>query len=91
MWSMDFVGPLRTSFKGHKYILTLKLLFTKWVEAFPTKDMLTATAVRHLVQDIISRFGLPRKLHSDIGTNFTSHLLQDVCQALAVMKTQTPP
>ena len=90
-WSMDFVGPLPTSTKGFKYILTLKCLFTRWVEAFPTKDMLTTTVIKHLVNDIFSRFGLPTKLHSDNGTNFTSHLLQDVCAALSIKKTQTPP
>ena len=33
--SWDTMGPLLMSSKGHKYILAVTNLFTKWVEAFP--------------------------------------------------------
>ena len=91
VWTMDFVGPLPRSTKGYKYILTLRDVFTKWVEAFPTKDMTAATVVHHLVTDVFPRFGLPLKLHSDNGTQFTSESLGDVCRALGIKKTETPP
>ena len=32
---VDFVGPLRPSHKGNKYILTIKDTFSRWVEAIP--------------------------------------------------------
>ena len=90
-WAMDFVGPLPTSTKGFRYILTLRDVFTRWVEAFPTKDMTAATVIHHLVTDVFPRFGLPLKLHSDNGSQFTSTELHDVCRALGIKKTETPP
>ena len=32
VWSMDILGPLRTSSEGHRYLLTLKDVFSKWFE-----------------------------------------------------------
>ena len=30
VWSMDVLGPLRASSEGHRYLLTLKDVFSKW-------------------------------------------------------------
>jgi adenylosuccinate synthase len=51
-FSMDFVGPLPQSHPGcFKYILTIRDTFTKWTEAFPTRDMTAATVVRLLAHE----------------------------------------
>ena len=34
-WSMDVLGPLRVSWEGNKYLLTLKAVFSKRFEAIP--------------------------------------------------------
>ena len=89
--SLDFVGPLPTSFPGrYRFILTCKDLFSRWVEAFPTRDMTAATVVKCLANEIFCRFGTPDQLHSDQGTQFTSDLLQSVAQTLGIQATTTP-
>ncbi|XP_037502493.1 uncharacterized protein K02A2.6-like [Rhipicephalus sanguineus] len=45
---------------------------TKWVEAVPVNQATSATTINCL-RDIFSRFGVPRTLVSDNGTQFTSH------------------
>ena len=35
VWSMDILGPLCASSEGHRYLLTLKDVFSKWFEAIP--------------------------------------------------------
>ena len=38
VWSMDVLGPLRASSEGHRYLLTLKDVFSKWFEAIPPQQ-----------------------------------------------------
>ena len=35
---MDVLGPLRASSDGHRYLLTLKDVFSKWFEAMPLSN-----------------------------------------------------
>jgi len=38
-----------------------------------------------------SRFGLPRELHSDQGSNFESKLVTELCSIAGINKTRTTP
>ena len=40
---------------------------------------------------VFTQFGLPRFLHSDLGTDFLSNLVRDTCIILGVEKTATTP
>ena len=89
-WSLDFVGPLPTSDAGNSYILTAKDCFTRWVEAFPTRNMTAATVARILEKDVFSRYGIPEQIHTDQGTQFTSELMKQVYELLRIKGTTTP-
>ena len=87
--SWDIMEPLPVSAKGHKYILVVTDLFTKWVEAFPlcsTESTMLATV---LVDEIVCRYGVPTNIHSDQGANFTSAVIQHLCSLLGIGRTQT--
>ena len=89
--SLDFVGPFPLSKpKGYKYLFTVKDTFTKWVEAFPIKKADTLTVLDILNNQIFSRFGKCERLHSDQGTQFTSHLFQEIADVLKIQVTYTP-
>ena len=45
---MDLVGPLHTTPRGHKYIMTVIDYYTKWAEAEPLKDKSAASVSRVL-------------------------------------------
>ena len=47
------------------------------------------TIAKVLVNEFISRFGIPRQIHTDQGTQFESKLFQNLCQLLDVDKTRT--
>jgi transposase InsO family protein len=63
----------------------------KWVEALPISDQSTATVSDVLIKDVFCRYGLPRAIHSDQGVNFTSTLIQNICDRLLIDKTRTCP
>ena len=88
--AIDFVGPLQPSTHGNKYLLTVKDCFTRWIEAFPTKDMTAQTVASVLQREIFSRFGLPEQVHSDQGTAFTSDMMKELLRILNIQATNTP-
>jgi len=87
---LDFVGPLPTSHRGNKYLLTAHDTFSKWLEAYPVRKADTNTVVTTLEREFFPRFGIPDQIHSDRGTPFTSDLFQQVARTLGIRATTTP-
>ena len=88
--SIDFVGPLETTSKGNKHILTVKDCFTRWLEAFPVPAQTAKATVQLLEEHIFCRFGIPERIHSDMGTQFTSNLFHLVAETYGIEVTTTP-
>ena len=55
------------------------------------RNMEAATVGKILVQEFISRFGVPKHLHTDQGRNFESGLIKEMCSLLGITKTRTTP
>lgn len=53
--------------------------FTRFCKAVPTARQDTETIAREFVTKIITQFGVPKKLLTDRGANFTSVLIQETC------------
>ena len=88
-WAMDYMGPLPEASHGNKHILVLMDHFTKWCEAFPTKDQCASTVAELLVFWVFSRFGPPTVVHSDQGRNFESHHMHEICRFMGIHKSRT--
>jgi hypothetical protein len=73
--SIDIVGPLNTTTKGNRYVLTIVDHATHWPEAYPLPDRSSATVAKAF-SDFISRFGIPEAVLNDLGTEFKSELFQ---------------
>ena len=87
----DILGPLPKTSNGNRYILVIADYFTKWTEAFAIPDQTAETVAKCLVNEVISRYGVPAYIHSDQGRQFESHLYQEVCTLLDIKKTRTTP
>ena len=72
-----------------KNVLVLMDHFTRYVMAFITKDQKAKTVAWILYERFISVFGVPAKLHSDQGVNFTSALVEELCSAFGIQKCRT--
>ena len=53
--------------------------------------MEASTVARVMVEQLISRFGIPGKIHSDQGRQFESKLFSEMCKLLQIVKTRTTP
>ena len=72
-----------TSAKGNWYAIVFIDYLTKWVEVFPSSDQSALTIARLLVENIISRHGVPKELLSDRGA-FLSKLLHEVYRLMGI-------
>ena len=89
--AVDVLGPLPASSRGNKYLLVIQDYFTKWVEVYPLPNQEAVTVAEVLVQQFVSRFGVPMVLHSDQGRNFESAVFTEMCALLGIEKTRTTP
>lgn len=87
--AIDVTGPFPRTQKGNKYIVVISDYFTKWTQAFATRDQEAKTVANVLLNNVVSRFGMPRLLQSDKGSNFESHVFQEMCNILGIDKTRT--
>ena len=83
VWSMDVLGPLRASSECHRYLLTLKNIFSKWFEAVPLSNT-TSEKVLRALQTIYARFGYPLQVHTDNATYFRLQAMQEAFQRAGV-------
>ena len=88
--AMDFTS-LEPASDGRESVLVLTDVFTKYTQAFPTRDQRATTVAQVLVQQWFSRFGPPARIHSDQGRNFESLVIKQLCQLYGVQKSRTTP
>ena len=50
---------------------------------------MAATCARAFYAEMIMRYGVPKQLHSDRGTQFKSALVAELCATFEVNKTRT--
>lgn len=87
---LDLVGPLVKDNDSNAYILTLQCDLSKYVEAYPIKNKDTVSVATAFVSNFILRYGIPRQIISDRGTEFVSSVIKEMCEILKIeQKTST--
>lgn len=81
---LDIVGPLPKDADNYCYALTLQCELTKFIETYPLRSKDTVTVARSFVDNFILRFGIPRKIATDRGTEFISTTMKEVCELLKI-------
>jgi len=88
---MDVVGAVTLSARGNKHILTVQDAFSKYFICVAMPDQEAKTVAKAFFQEVICKFGIPKKLVTDNGTNFVSDLFKELCKMLGVKKIETSP
>lgn len=78
--SIDFLGPLPTSRGGVKHLLVTIDAFSKFVVIYPIKKANTPTVIKKIFENYIIKYGKPRRIQCDHGTQFTSALWRNKLQ-----------
>jgi transposase InsO family protein len=88
---VDVLGPWPMTASGNRFIIIYQDYFSKWVEIFAARQHTAYVVAEILVKEIISRYGIMERLHSDQGREFESQIYQEVCRMWDIKKTRTSP
>jgi hypothetical protein len=86
---LDIIGPLPQTKRRNKYLLVVGDYFTCWMEAYPIPQQNAEMIANKLVNEFISRFGVPLEVHTDQGRNFDGKHFAEICKLLETTKTRT--
>ena len=92
---VDYVGMEVTMATQEKPVVKNVLVvvdhFTRYVQAFVTRNQTARTTARVLYNEYFSVFGFPQQLMSNQGTGVTSKVIQVMCSWLGIEKIRTTP
>ena len=92
---VDYVGMEVTVSSKEKPVVKNVLVvvdhFTRFVQAFVTKNHTAYTTARVLYNNYFSVFGFPQRLMSDQGTEFTGDVIAALCKVLGIDKIRMTP
>jgi hypothetical protein len=73
-WGLDILGPLPPAQGNLKYVVVVVEYFSKWIEAKPLATITLATVQKFFWQNIVCRFGVPKAITVDNGTQLMPKL-----------------
>ena len=85
-WGIDIVGPFPLAKRQLKYLIVAVEYLTKWIEAEPMATIAASKVEKFIWKNLVCRFGVPRRLISDNGTQFTSSQVRRTCQQLGILQ-----
>lgn len=88
--AVDLFGPLPAAKRDHHWILIVENTASQWVELFPLQQTTAEACAEVLINEVLLRFGLPRRIISDNGAKFISGVMQQVAHCLGIQQTLTP-
>jgi transposase InsO family protein len=87
---IDAVGPLPRDAAGNSSVLVLIDAFTRFVELVPCPDASALSAAKAILS-VVGRWGVPRVLCSDQGSQFTAEVIAQLCKFLEIEQSFSIP
>ncbi|CAF3000626.1 unnamed protein product [Rotaria sp. Silwood2] len=86
---VDIMGPLPTTARQKRFLLVVVDYFTRWVELFPLRSTTSIDIANILMNEVFSRYGLPKHIVSDNGPQLVSNVFKDFCDTLGIKQNLT--
>ena len=88
--SIDFLHLERSS-GGYEYILVVVDHFTRYAEAYATRNKTAKTAADCLFNNFFMRYGFPKRIHHDRGGEFQNTLFEQLESLSRTEHSRTTP
>ena len=90
VWQIDLYGNLpATTGQGYTYVLTCLDMFSRYLVTIPIANKDTLTVASALTQ-LFTKYGVCKTLISDLGSEFTSKCMKEICRQLHIQQEFTP-
>jgi hypothetical protein len=76
------LGPLPPAQGNLKYVVVAVEYFSKWIEAKPLATITSVTVQKFFWQNIVCRFGVPKAITVDNGTQFDAKTFKYFCDRI---------
>ncbi len=86
---MDIMGPYPTTARQKRFLLVVVDYFTRWIELFPIRSTTSVDIANIIMNEIFSRYGLPKYIVSDNGPQFVSNLFRNFCETFGIKQNLT--
>ena len=81
VWGLDILDPFPRATGGFEFLYVSIDKFTKWPEVEPVRKVTAQSAIKFF-GGLVARFGVPNRIITDNGTQFTSRAFMQYCQEL---------
>lgn len=88
--AIDFLH-LEKCKQGYEYILVVMDHFTRFAQAYPTKNKTAKTVVEKIFNDFALKWGFPSKIHHDMGLEFQNQMFSQLEKMCGVRGSHTTP
>jgi transposase InsO family protein len=76
------LGPLPPAQGNLRYVVVAVEYFSNWIEAKPLATITSVTIQKFFWQNIVCRFGVPKAITVDNGTQFDAETFKDFCDQI---------
>eukprot|EP00918_Siedleckia_nematoides_P102855 GHVU01224582.1.p1 GENE.GHVU01224582.1~~GHVU01224582.1.p1 ORF type:complete len:1078 (+),score=119.63 GHVU01224582.1:223-3456(+) len=88
--ALDIVGPIRHWNRSFT-LLSMVDHATRWAECVPIASMESAAVAREFVATWVSRYGVPKRVLTDRGSNFIATFNEECCHRLRMKRSLASP
>jgi hypothetical protein len=86
---LDVVGPLTTTEKSMKYILTCQDNLSKYIIAVPMENQTAEKVAESFVKNIVLIYVIPNEIMTDQGSNVMDDVFKRICRLFKIEKICT--
>ncbi|XP_015956824.1 uncharacterized protein LOC107481123 [Arachis duranensis] len=83
-WGVNLLGPFPVGPGQVKYLIVAIDYYTKWIEAEPLASISSSNCRKFMWKQVITRFGIPKAVISDNGTQFTDKKFTEFLTGLGI-------
>jgi transposase InsO family protein len=83
VWGLDILGQFPRAQGGYRYLYVAVDKFTKWAEVEPVRTIPARSAVK-FIHGLVCRLGVPNRIITDNGSQFTSGLFREYCASFGI-------